>query len=50
MYESDHLPRFGVASGLEFGIDQFIIDGNLELTTVRWHHGQFVDLELELLQ
>jgi hypothetical protein len=48
--QTDHLARFGVATGLEFGIDQRAIYLDLEPASVRGKERQAFDLRFELLE
>jgi hypothetical protein len=49
-YQPDHLAGFGVAVGLELGIDQRIVYLDLEPASVRRDQGQAFELVLELFQ
>ena len=48
--QADDLARLGVPLGLELGVNQLPIDGDLEAASVRWDEVEFLDHVLELLE
>ena len=49
-HQPQHLTRFGVTMSLEFGINQFVSNCDLEPASVRGNQGQVPDIVLELFQ
>ncbi len=49
-HQINHLARFGVTVGLEFGIDQRFVHLDLEPASVRRDQGQVPDVVLELFE
>jgi hypothetical protein len=46
----EHLLLVGELAGLELGVDQLAVDGQLETTAARWDQFEVADLLLELTQ
>jgi hypothetical protein len=49
-HQPDDFTRFGVPAGLEFGVYQFIVDGDLVPPAVGWDQGDRFNFRLEALE
>ena len=49
-HQLSHLARLGVAVGLQLGVEQSLVDRELEAPSIRRHQADRLDLGLEFLQ